>query len=116
MTGADCCSTAAVSAGPRQCWRTWPCPGPEKLLVSAGIPWQPAGPVIAPDASFFLENRDPEALLPLADRVVIYRWNRHYPSDVRWEGNPADYGFTLAEVMEFPGKSHETITTEVYVK
>ena len=88
----------------------------EKLLTSAGIPFLIAGEQIPSDARFFLENRDPDTLIPLADKVVIYRWNRHYPSDVRWEKNPADFGFTLSETTEFPGKSHETITKEVYVK
>lgn len=88
----------------------------EKLLASAGIPFLIAGEQIPSDARFFLENRDPDTLIPLADTVVIYRWNRHYPSDVRWEKNPADFGFTLSETSEFPGKSHETITKEVYVK
>ena len=91
-------------------------PFSEKLLASAGIPYVLAGESIPEDAHFFLENRDPEALLPLAESAVIYRWNRHYPSDIRWEGNPADHGFTLSETTEFPGKSHEIITKEVYVK
>lgn len=88
----------------------------EKLLTGAGIPFVLAGEELPPDAHFFLENRDPEALLPLAKKLVLYRWNRHYPSDVRWEGNPGDFGFTLAETSEFPGKSHERITKEVYIK
>ena len=64
----------------------------------------------------FVENA---YILPCLDRiegVIVYRWNRHYPSDVRWEGIPEDYGFTISETAEFPGKSHEIITKEVYVK
>ena len=88
----------------------------EKLVASAGIPYTLAEETLPADCRFFLENRDPDAVLPLAERVVIYRWNRQYPSDVRWEGTPADYGFSLTETSEFPGKSHEKITKEVYVK
>ena len=88
----------------------------EKLIASAGIPYTLAGDTLPEDAHFFLENRSPELLLPHAKKVVIYRWNRHYPADVRWEGTPADYGFALTETSEFPGKSHELITKEVYVK
>lgn len=91
-------------------------PFSEKLIAAAGIPFALAGDEIPEDAHFFLENRDPEAVLPMAQGLVIYRWNRHYPSDVRWEGNPAEYGFTLSETTEFPGKSHERITKEVYIK
>ena len=88
----------------------------EKLLISAGIPYVLAGEELPENALFFNEVRRPEALLPLADRLVLYRWNRHYPSDVRWEGQPSDFGFVLRETTEFPGKSHEKITKEVYVK
>lgn len=86
----------------------------EKLL--AGIPYILAEELLPEDCRFFLENRNPEDVLPAADRLVIYRWNRHYPSDVRWEGQPGDHGFILSETSEFPGKSHEKITKEVYVK
>lgn len=88
----------------------------EKLLASAGIPCALAEETLPADCRFFLENREPASVLPLAEKVVIYRWNRQYPSDVRWEGTPADYGFSLTETSEFPGKSHERITKEVYVK
>lgn len=87
----------------------------EKLVASACIPYEVAEEPGA-DSRFFLEARTPEKYLPMAEKLVIYRWNRHYPSDVRWEGNPAGYGFALTETTEFPGKSHETITKEVYVK
>ena len=88
----------------------------EKLVASVGIPYTLAEKTLPADCRFFLENRDPDAVLPLAEKVVIYRWNRQYPSDVRWEGIPADYGFSLTETSEFPGKSHEKITKEVYIK
>ena len=91
-------------------------PFSEKLIAAAGIPYVLAGEELPGDAHFFLENRNPEELLPLAEKAVIYRWNRHYPSDVRWEGTPADFGFSLTETVEFPGKSHERITKEVYIK
>lgn len=91
-------------------------PFSEKLIAAAGIPYVLSDESIGSDAHFFLENRKPEEMLPLAEKAVIYRWNRYYPSDVRWEGTPAEYGFTLAETVEFPGKSHERITKEVYVK
>ena len=91
-------------------------PFSEKLVAAAGIPYALASAELPEDAHFFLENRDPETLLPGAERLVIYRWNRHYPSDVRWEKDPADYGFILTETTDFPGSSHEKITKEVYVK
>ena len=88
----------------------------EKLLASAGIPYALAEAELPADCRFFNESRPPETLLTGADTLVIYRWNRYYPSDVRWEGTPADFGFALSETLEFPGRSHEKITKEVYVK
>ena len=89
----------------------------EKLL--AGLSWSPAPEKLADlpeEGCFFLEDRKPEEALEAASALVIYRWNRHYPADVRWEADPAEWGFALAETTEFPGSSHETITKEVYRK
>ena len=87
----------------------------EKLIAGAGIPCTVAEEIPA-DAHFFCESKKAEGLLPLAEKLVIYWWNRHYPSDLRWEAEPAEFGFVLSETLDFPGKSHETITKEVYVK
>lgn len=60
----------------------------------------------------FVENR---LLAPAADRVeavVLYRWNRAYPADVRLDLDLS--AFQLAERTEFPGSSHEKITRELY--
>ena len=46
------------------------------------------------------------------DTVYLFLWNRHYPADVRFDGDLT--GFTLQSTTQFPGKSHETITKEVY--
>lgn len=62
----------------------------------------------------FVEDR---ALAPAADRVeavVLYRWNRAYPADVRFDLDLS--GFQLAERTEFPGVSHERITREFYTR
>jgi len=60
----------------------------------------------------FVEDR---ALKPFESKVealVLYRWNRSYPSDRTFD---LDLGeFQLTETVEFPGTSHEVITREVY--
>jgi len=64
----------------------------------------------------FVENR---ALAPYRDsigEVLVYRWNRHYPSDTTFDLNLAAEGFHLAEREEFEGYSHEKITKERFVK
>lgn len=93
-------------------------PFSEKMIRDAGIPCAllPEDAEPEQDAHFFLENRDPAALVAQADRVVLYRWNRHYPADVHWQIDLTGEGFSPSERTEFPGNSHETITKEVYVK
>ena len=84
----------------------------EKFITDAGIPCALGEPV--PGVHFFLENRSASDLLPMAERIVVYRWNRVYPSDFRFDGDLS--GFTLESTVEFPGSSHEKITKEVYVR
>lgn len=84
----------------------------EKFIAAADIPFAVGEP--EPGTHFFLENRKASELLPAAEKVVVYRWNRAYPGDFRFDGDFS--GFTLQSTEEFPGKSHERITKEVYVR
>ena len=88
-------------------------PFSEKLIREAGIPY-----VLPPEETedFFAEAVPSEELLAKVTQLVVYRWNRHYPADVRWEPDLGALGFSLQETTEFPGKSHEKITREVYVR
>jgi hypothetical protein len=86
----------------------------EKLIADAQIPYVLAEEPLWEDAHFFLEVRPASQVVPLASTVVVYRWNRHYPADVRFDADLS--GFTLQSTEEFPGTSHETITKEVYVR
>ena len=49
-----------------------------------------------------------------AEGVVLYRWNRSYPADVRFTLDLS--AFRLAERTDFPGFSHPKITEEIYIK
>ena len=55
---------------------------------------------------------------PLKDckGIIIYNWNRHYPSDVKWDVDLAAEGFVLQSRTDFTGHSHEKITETVYVR
>jgi hypothetical protein len=64
------------------------------------------------DAVYFHEITDPKNIIDVFDTVIIYRWNRHYPSDVRFELTMNDYKKIYEE--EFVGFSHDKITKEVY--
>ena len=85
----------------------------EKLMQQAEIPY-----VLPPESAedFFAEDVPSEEILARTTKIVLYRWNRYYPSDVRWEPDLSSMGFVLTETSEFPGTSHEKITREVYVR
>lgn len=61
----------------------------------------------------FVENVDVQTFVPRADEIVIYRWNRVYPADLRFPIHLLD-GWTKTQTLDFPGNSHEMITQEVY--
>lgn len=88
-------------------------PFSEKLIREAEIPY-----VLTPETAedYFTEAIPAQEVLEETCKIVIYRWNRHYPSDIRWEPDLESMGFTLQETTEFPGTSHEKITREVYAR
>ena len=86
----------------------------EALVQEAGIPYTLIDGEIPEDAHFFLEAGDVSCIVSNASALVIYRWNRHYPADVRFDADLS--GFTLESTTEFPGKSHDRITKEVYLR
>lgn len=48
------------------------------------------------------------------ERLIVFKWNRHYPSDVKCDIDFNDW--ILVSEEEFAGKSHEKITMEEYRK
>lgn len=49
--------------------------------------------------------------------VILYRWNRDYPSDVTFDLDMGDASkWKLIRSSEFAGFSHERITEEVYAR
>lgn len=63
--------------------------------------------------AYFLEFAAPSTLNTHFERIILYRWNRHYPSDTRFD-IPLD-NYRSSEVFEFAGSSHENITRETFV-
>lgn len=68
------------------------------------------------DGSLFIEERSPAAFLDGTDTVVIYKWNRLYPSDLQIDFSPIDEGFVLTESVDMVGVAHEKITRETYTR
>ena len=61
----------------------------------------------------FVEN---EKLQPHANNIellVVYKWNRNYPSDCKLDLDLNEW--KLIETFDFVGNSHEKITREIYV-
>lgn len=59
-----------------------------------------------------------ETIIPLLDcfeKIVVYRWNRDYPSDVVFPGEYLNM-YRKVFVQDFPGNSHDVITEEWYMK
>ena len=60
-----------------------------------------------------------QPLMPYLDEIetlILYRWNRFYPSDLKFDIPLADSGLSLQSSCQFAGSSHEKITKEVYRK
>lgn len=71
----------------------------------------------AADGDFcFVENAPVRPVLDRVERVILFRWNRAYPSDLRFDVDLSAPPWTLIETEEFPGYSHEKITEEVYAR
>lgn len=63
----------------------------------------------------FVENKPLIPYLNKINEIHIYRWNRHYPSDMKFEVDLSEKGFQKIEEYEFKGSSHEKISKEVWV-
>ena len=64
----------------------------------------------------FVELEAFSRYLPRIEEIVVYCWNRDYPSDVGMDFVPYEYGFHLSESAEFKGSSHDRITKEIFVR
>lgn len=62
----------------------------------------------------FVENADISAYAGSVSGVIIYRWNREYPADVRFPTELFANRWKRENCENFPGNSHEQITQEVY--
>ncbi len=61
-----------------------------------------------------VEDADIAPHVERIEKLIIYRWNRRYPSDRKF--NLSLDGWDLILTQEFAGKSHPVITEEVYMR
>ena len=62
----------------------------------------------------FIENLSLKEYLHKIETIIIYRWNRKYPSDFKLDVDISSWKFESR--FEFKGNSHDLITEEVYTK
>ena len=66
------------------------------------------------DAWCFVENSDVTPFVDRIHKIAVYRWNRMYPSDVKFPVERFADKWRLISTREFAGSSHDRITEEVY--
>lgn len=66
------------------------------------------------DEYCFIENTSVADYENKIDKIILFRWNRSYPSDVKFDISLDEWKLNSSE--EFAGNSHECITMEVYSK
>ena len=55
-------------------------------------------------------------IIDTVQTLIVYKWNRKYPSDLKFPMDQYKSIMILKSVEEFEGHSHECITREVYVR
>lgn len=61
----------------------------------------------------FVEDIDVAPYVSKIDKIILYHWNRSYPSDLKFTIS-LDKGWKLISKEDFKGSSHENISEEVY--
>jgi len=62
----------------------------------------------------FVENISLSTYADKIEKIVLYKWNRNYPSDFKLDIN-VNEGWNMIYTSEFEGFSHEIITEEIYI-
>ena len=62
----------------------------------------------------FVEDQSISEYINKIEQLVIFRWNRLYPADFKFPMQLVPADWTMRVLDEFPGKSHDKITVEVY--
>lgn len=84
----------------------------EELLSGFSISIWKSGEVLPQDITLFVEDPDD---LQDAELLIIYCWNRRYPSDKKLPAGFLDHYAMISE-QDFAGSSHDKITERKYIK
>ena len=80
-----------------------------KITISEK-PWEST----ADDELCFVEFCAPSPFENKTDKIILYRWNRRYQSDVKFDIDLS--GWNKISETDFSGSSHEKITKEVFIR
>lgn len=69
---------------------------------------------VSSDEYSFIEDLSVTKHKDKIDKIILFRWNRSYPSDIKFNIDLSEWKLNSTE--EFVGNSHECITMEVYSK
>lgn len=64
----------------------------------------------------FVENCSIQPYQDKIEKVLVYKWNRKYPTDFGLDIPLAEQGYQCTMTEEFAGNSHEKITVEEWVR
>ncbi len=64
----------------------------------------------------FVEDCDVTPYLRWVEKLILYRWNRRYPSDQTFSIDLSAGVWKLVHSEDFTGSSHERITQEIYTR
>lgn len=84
----------------------------EELLPGFSVSIWKSGEALLQDVTLFIEDPDD---LQDAELLIIYCWNRRYPSDKKLPAGFLDHYAMISE-QDFAGSSHDKITERKYIK
>lgn len=63
----------------------------------------------------FVENVHLMDYLDEIEKIILYKWNRTYPSDMQMDFHPSELDLQMERSVDFAGVAHPKITKEVWV-
>lgn len=64
----------------------------------------------------FVENIHLSSYIEKVNEIVVYRWNRMYPSDFKFDIQLEEPMWSMVSTIDFVGSSHDKITKEVWMR
>ncbi|MBQ7942505.1 MAG: ribonuclease Z [Lachnospiraceae bacterium] len=62
----------------------------------------------------FVENLSLQEYEERIEELILYKWNRVYPSDLKFDIDLSSESWQMASTVDFVGSSHDKITKEVW--